>query len=93
MAICQNCGYHWAVGENASRNSLVWIVVVAIILIASCLKTYSGDYREASGINNANEKAAVWATEYTPLSEFDYYIDDDGIRGLTLVHHSRGTRS
>ena len=92
MAICQNCGYHWEADANSSLagclGRLIGYILGLAILIAIVLVPLKACTKPTSDRSNndmvadpqeSSSKTSVWASEYTPLSEFEYYIEDEAI--------------
>ena len=82
IAICQDCGYLWKVQQPLKFSEWVTVIgffIVIFFLIRSCSMSPSeGD--NGNDVNSSvSEPVSIWATEYTPLDEFEYYIDEEEI--------------
>lgn len=78
ICVCQNCGHCW---EKTGILDTVFGIAVVIIVLSVVISLISpkekADSRSPETSQPEIEK--TWASECTPLDEFDYYIDDGGI--------------
>lgn len=84
IAFCQDCGDYW---EIVSSNELhmieqgkrylkrIGIFLLCLFTLAMC--TAGND--DAEKENSASGPSPIWAADYTPLSDFEYYIDNEEI--------------
>lgn len=85
IAICQNCGHHWETntGDGGCITTIIgWIILIIIIvsIFRACsivIGARNGD--SISNSTNGTQATSIWASDYTPLSDFDYYIDEESI--------------
>lgn len=86
VGICPDCGY---VREKQAAGSPLEVVLGWVVIIAIVSFGFRACGNEQSSTNSKNvgafqqtaekEKDMIWAHTYTPLEEFDYYIDHDKI--------------
>lgn len=70
VALCQHCGHLWepdAVEEPPKKSRPFWKRLLLVIIVISLLKS----------CGYSSEEKTIWAESYTPISSFEYYIDND----------------
>lgn len=78
VGICPNCGYTKRKNEASGCSTILGLIVILSIISAivyGCIDTKSRN----NSTSNKSPVAEIWAVEYTPLEDFDYYIDHDQI--------------
>lgn len=84
IAICQNCGNYWTVKEDDSYLGTIIALFFIFVLIFGLLRSYADDFADKK-----SNGGLIWATEYTPIEDFDYYIDGDYLYLKDCNSHSR----
>ena len=81
VGYCPNCGYKEDQTTNENGGSYIPIILLVIIVIGLIWAFKAGAISNClNGTSNATNSAkSVWAEKVTPLSDFDYYIDEDKI--------------
>ena len=87
VGICPDCGYtdrQQSQGGNGCATIIGIIIIIAIAsgLFRSCSNTgldTSSPGQTASVASETQSVNQIWATEYTPITDFKYYIDHDQI--------------
>ena len=70
VALCQRCGHLWepdAVVTPPKKSRPFWRWILLAIVVISLLKS----------CGSAGDEKTIWAESYTPLSNFEYYIDNN----------------
>lgn len=81
VCVCQDCGYLWdRKGQPSFLSQCVSILMLLFVLFV-VFKACSGikSNIRSSELESSTDIEQIWATEYTPLEEFEYYIDDGEI--------------
>jgi hypothetical protein len=94
-AICQNCGFNYDYLTNEdvenikqrNKSKLIQSIIflVLAIMLNVGLVSYSNTHNKSSSnkttvtTNTVNSNNSIWASDYTDISEFDYYLDGDQI--------------
>lgn len=80
IAVCQNCGHHWEVGAPGFLTTVIsWVIIIAILVVAFKACSSSSSNSSADSPADETQEVSIWASEYTPLSDFEYYIDEEAI--------------
>lgn len=75
-----------SVGCLTEIISFILAVLFFGLILHGCVAVFAPSSKDENTKQNSDEssiseieKPSIWAKEYTPLSDFEYYIDDDGI--------------
>lgn len=96
--ICQECGfnfnyYTWDDIHNVKVNSKIKFILSSIFLVISiilCVLSYSN----LSGFEKTNEttNGNIWASKYTSIEDFDYYLDGNNVYLKEYIGNSKKIR-
>ena len=84
IAFCQDCGDYWEIVSSdelrmieQGKRHLKRIGIFLLCFFALVMCTAGNDDAETE--NTVSETLPIWAIDYTPLSDFEYYIDNEEI--------------
>lgn len=81
--ICQKCGFNFDyltvedVKSIKSHSKISLLGMSIFLVLASILSIYFWTSKSDSNINSEN--GSIWATEYTSIENFDYYLEGNNI--------------
>ena len=84
FACCEDCGYTW---RAAGRSSYLPVLLAALLLLLflpgilagvnAFLAHFDPPHSGSRRVSSPQEADSVWAQAYTPLEDFDFYVDGE----------------